>query len=316
MLLVCLAVPRLESQAAESFAAAIVSEDGLLVPFARFDGTTWERIWPEPGEKAEAPPSLNAPAAWFPPDGDVPATWHLWLLDDPRAAASPFEHRTGRVVKVEKADVFDAHCLKQVGLRVDYRGAADRQPAPNTFPRKKAGVALSVESIRVDPATVLDPASPLARIVSDRASQAFHRAEEDHLEILDARERAQLPELKARRAAPVKWTKVMRLGTAQAPERTYYLEGEVAYSARSIMAGHVWVQIAGDRDTVDAEALLTDEDRKQGVRRVSIGVIRVGDRRFWVFETNSWEHETYEIVEASGQGQRPISLLEVAAGGC
>jgi len=146
--------------------------------------------------------------------------------------------------------------------------------------------------------------------------QAFHRAEDDHLEILDARERPSLLPFAARRSVPVRWTKVVRLGTAQAPDRTYYLEGDVTYSPTAVMVGHVWMQISADRETTDAEVVLTDADHKLAKTRTPVGIIRAGDRRFWVFETDAWEHETYEIVEASGQGQRPLSLLEVAGGGC
>jgi hypothetical protein len=312
-----LAAASLLAQEPQAFDAAVVTEEGLLTPFARFDGATWERLWREPGEKPASAPSLPVPREWYPPDGQAPKTWHLWLMDDPRAAASPFEQRAARALAVHGLEVFPAHCLSQVGLRVDYRGPDARQVPANQFPKRKAGIALSVGSPRIDPPTVIEPDSPLAKVVLDRATQPFHRAEEDQIEILDARERTklQIPPFTTRRGLPVKWTRVTRVGTAQASERVYYLEGEVEYSSSAIMSGHVWVQMSGGRDTVDADVVLTDSDRKLARSRTALGVIRAGDRRFWIFETSQWEHETYEVIEVSG-GQRPSSLLEVAAGGC
>jgi hypothetical protein len=308
------AAPGAEAQAPESFAVAIVGEDGVLVPIARFDGTTWEKIWAEPD--ADVPASLEAvPKGWLPPDGRVPTQWHLWLLRDPQAAATPFEARTARVLTVERPAGADAHCQKQVGLQTDYRGPAAARPAGSTAVRAKAGVALSLPSLRIDQATSLEPGSPLTTVAADRAALAFHRAEEDQIEILEPEVRKTLPPLAVRRTTKVVWTSITRLGVAQAPAKIWYLEGETQYGP-SHMVGHVWLQVDRDRETPDAEVVITDQDRKEVRSRLPLGVLRVGDRRFWIFETQHYESESYEIVEVSGQGQRPMALLEVAGGGC
>jgi hypothetical protein len=310
------------AQAPESFAVAIVGDDGLLVPVARFDGAAWEKIWAEPN--AAVPASLEAvPTSWFPPDGRAPSQWHLWLVRDPQAAATPFEARTARVLTVERLAGAAARCQTQVALQTDYRGAgvastegskrASTAGAKQT--RTKAGVALSVASLRLEQAMSLAPDSPLASVAADRAALAFHRAEEDQIEILEPEVRKTLPPLAVRRTTKVVWTSIVRLGVAQAPAKIWYLEGETQYGA-VVMTGHVWLQVDRDRETPDAEVVITDRDRREVRARLPLGVLRVGDRRFWIFETRHWESESYEIVEVSGQGQRPITLLEVAGVGC
>jgi hypothetical protein len=301
----------------EPFALAVVREDGILVPIARFDATEWQRIWAEPAERLVPPASLqDVPATWFSPDGHVPGHWYLWLIVDPRAAASPFEARAATPVTIAQPVEFNAHCLSQIGLKSDYRGAEERQGDAASFPKPKAGLALTRPSVRVEQTTMVDVSSALAKAVSDRAIVAFHRAEDDHLENLESAERVGLRPFAERRAVPVRWTKMARLGTAQAPSRTYYLEGEIAYSPRSVMTGHVWIQIDGGRETTDAEAVLTDEDQKESKTRSPLGVVRVGDRRFWIFETSQWESEAYEIIEVAGAGRAPVMLIEIGAGGC
>lgn len=295
------------------FAVAIVDAAGVVEPIARFDGASWERIWDEPAPKAQPPATLDQiPAAWFPPDGRLPSAWFLWLVNDPRAISAPFEERAGLPIGVTDAVVLRIGCTERVVLASAYRAA----PMPDgDAHRVKAGVALTENAIRVEQPTVLSPDSPLVTTITERALSAFHRAEEDQLELLEPPARKDVPSFAARRALPVKWTRAVRLGVAQAPRRTYYLEGETAYGA-IVMTGHVWVQIDRERDTLDAEVALTDPGRKEVRVRTPLGVLRAGERRFWVFEVKVWEHAFYEIVEASGQGGRPATVVEAQAGGC
>jgi hypothetical protein len=304
------------SQEPGGFALAVVDTAGVLEPVARFDGTTWERIWDEPKPKADLPVALDRiPAAWFPPDGRVPTLWYLWLVDDPRAISAPFEERSGQPLTTGAPVLLRVGCQERIALGSNDRGAASQETSGGDAPRLKAGVALTDKAIRVEQATILRPDAPLLQSVTDRAVAAFHRAEEDQLELLEPAARKGVPAFSARRTAPVRWTRAVRLGVAQAPRRTFYLEGEAVYGA-IVMTGHVWVQIDRDRDTLDAEVALTDPDRKEVRLRTPLGVLRVGDRRFWMFDVRVWEHVLYEIVEASGQGARPATVLEVPAGGC
>lgn len=310
-----LASAPLRSQTPASFAVAVVDAAGVLEPVAQFDGASWARIWDEPTPKADVPATLEKiPAAWFPPDGRIPSTWHLWLIDDPRAVAAPFEERVGQALTIGAPTVIHTGCLERVGLRTSYQSPTPQAAGSDRRPDKVA-LALTQPSIRVEQATLLQPDSPLIATLLDRAAPAFHRAEEDQLELLEAAARKDVPAFAARRTAPVRWTRAIRLGVAQAPRRTFYLEGEAVYGA-IVMTGHVWVQIDRDRDTLDAEVAVTDTDRKEVRVRTPLGVLRLGERRFWVFDVRAWEHALYEIVEVSGQGARPATLLEVSAGGC
>ena len=102
-----------------------------------------------------------------------------------------------------------------------------------------------------------------------------------------------------RRAVPVRWTKVLRLGTAQANDRTYYLEGEVSYTpdARSA-AGHVWLQVRGEREATDAEVVLTDADRQNRSGACRSASFRLAAPAILgVRERSSGSTSRYEIFE-------------------
>jgi hypothetical protein len=313
---VCLgtSAARVRSQAPTAFAVAIVGDDGVLVPVARFDEGTWERIWRGPGKVADVPATLDAvPRTWYPPDGAIPAEWFLWLVDDPQVVLSPFDPRAARRVSIARPIVVKAACLDQVGLQTDYRGPGTE--AGGSSNRPKAGLALTTAAVRVEQATKVDPASAVAQPIAGRARLSFHRAEEEQIEVLEPAHQKLVPPFKERRALPVTWTSMVRLGATQAPSKTYYLEGEVRYGS-IVMSGHVWMQMDGTREVTDAEVMITDADREAVRHRVPLGILRVGDRRFWVFQTAQHGRESYETVEVGGQGQRPLTLLEVAGGGC
>lgn len=308
--------PPAVSQAPAPFAVAAVDAAGIVEPVGRFDGAEWARIWDEPKPRAELPASWEQiPAAWFPPDGRAPREWFLWLSDDPRAVSAPFEERSGRRLTVSAPAIVRAGCKERVGLATDYRPSERSARAEASTRAVRIGVALSSDAVRVEQPVVLPPDSPLIQTIVDRAIGPFHRSEEDQLELLEAPARRDVPPFAARRTAPVRWTRAVRLGVAQAPVRTFYLEGESVYGS-IVMVGHVWVQIDRQRDTIDAEVMLSDPDRLDARTRAPLGVIRVGERRFWVFDVRARDHYGYEIVEASGSGGRPLTWLDVAAGGC
>ena len=65
-------LPQPSAAGALAFSVAVVRADRTVVPIGTFDGTAW------------APPSPSAAGPG----------WHVWLLDDPDVAASPFAPQT------------------------------------------------------------------------------------------------------------------------------------------------------------------------------------------------------------------------------
>jgi hypothetical protein len=305
-----------QATAPVSTAIAVMRDDGVLVPFARFDATAWQAIWPEPSERPAVPGTLaEVPAAWYPPDGKLPAAWYFWPLVDPEADASPFTMRRGKPVTVERPTLVEARCAKQVGLATSYRPAGGPPRASNEAPGLEAGVVLSDDALRVERPVVLEPGSPLSRDVEALALGPFHRAEDRYLENIGDEFPVKLEPFARRRTAPVTWTRILRHGPAQAASRTYYLEGEIEYGPKAVMAGSVWVRINADRETIDVDLQHIERDQRRATRQ-PLGIVLAGGRGFWAMAAQAFGHQSYEIIEIPAPGRAPVEVVKVSAGGC
>ena len=91
-------------------ALAQVRPDGILVPFAVFDGAKWVDAWPEPTDKHRLDQMIAAvPSYWRERQQQVPQVWHV--------AEHP-SHKP-RAIKTLSHVMFDEHCAIQVGLLTD-----------------------------------------------------------------------------------------------------------------------------------------------------------------------------------------------------
>src|SRR6187399_3630635 len=111
MLLAALAAVGLIAAEKPKFTLAALRRDGVIIPFASFDGKAWGLHWPESDATAPLPISLaDVPKKWWGPQGpDVPWTAHLL-----GGATRPLA-----IGKPVHAKVF---CSGHPGLATNYRG--------------------------------------------------------------------------------------------------------------------------------------------------------------------------------------------------
>ena len=218
---------------------AVVRPDGRLQPLAGLEGDNWTPL---------------APA-------DAAGDWSLWLFDDPVVKASPFAARSARPITAAAAP---AACVPVSGL-----DAAATPPATGTTTvPSRLGLALRGTDVRPDLPVVVAADSELGRQLTTRAAAAFHRAEDETLTLEVEELPAGFPRFADRRQRPVTWTLIVRQGLAQGATKTYYLEGQKDYEGfrgrtdigRIRTTGHVFVQMTGGRETIDAEVDLSDVD--------------------------------------------------------
>ena len=97
------------------FTIGALRRDGIVVPFATFDGKSWSIRWPRPSLDVSIPINLTSvPSGWWGKPGPRD-TWQAWTGSDPKT------------LRVRQPDGIDVHCTRQIGLRTDYR---PDQPAP------------------------------------------------------------------------------------------------------------------------------------------------------------------------------------------
>ena len=269
----------------------MVRADGRLQPLARLEGDNWSPL---------------APA-------DAAGAWSLWLFDDPVVKASPFAARSARPITAAAGDG-----RVRAGLGARARGDAARRP-----PRTSAlGLALRGTDIRPDLPVVVAADSELGRQLATRAAAAFHRAEDETLTLEAEELPAGFPRFADRRQRPVTWTLIVRQGLAQGATKTYYLEGRKDYEGfrgrtdigRIRTTGHVFVQMTGGRETIDAEVDLSDVDGRQSLFRTPLAIVAWPARSAWLFATRGPDGAHLEIVELTPGTSRPRSVWQGADG--
>lgn len=268
-------------------AVAVVQGGGVLVTVARTDD----------GE------------GWTPIEADAPSRWFFWPVADPAIEASPFAPR--KAYEIATVATGSARCL----------AVATGMPQ-GIAPSGDIGIAVSSADARAEPVTAVEPASELGTWISARAARPFHRAEDEALTLEMEELPSRFPRFAERQKLPIVWTRIVRQGAAQAPKKTYYLEGYKDYEGfrgrvdvgRIRTTGHVFVQFDGRRETADAEVDLSDVEGRRSVSRLPLLVIHSGERALWTFRVRGYDDESYEIFELSGSARPPRVVAQAAAG--
>jgi hypothetical protein len=276
---------------------AVVRSDGALQPLARIAAGAWQPL---------------APA-------DAAGAWNLWLFDDPAVKVSPFAPRTARAITTGAG----AACLPVSGLDASALGPAGPTPGaaarPSSTPAVAVvGLALSGTDVRPDLPVAVAPDTDLARQLTVRAAAAFHRADDDTLTLEAEELPAGFPRFAERRQRPITWTRIARQGTAQAAARAYYLEGWKDYPGfrgrtdigQIRTTGHVFMQLNGERETIDAEVDLSDLAGHQSMFRTPLAVVAWPARAAWLFATRGPDGAHLEIIELTPGTGRPRSVWQ------
>ena len=279
-----------------AFSVAVLRRDGVLIPFAVFNGKRWGHSWPEPRLDLTVPITLqNVPKGWWGPTPPLDS-WQAWT----GAAPQP--------LRVVQPDWVDVHCVRQIGLRTDYR--PDRPVPPSTEqPYPKDGLAIAPPQ-RLERIDVLPPEATDVRSLLSPVHEAFNRAERrvaDHPIKRRSREGIE-PTLEA----------VYAYGTSP---RVFYVESVRMYrpiggtECEAAAFGTGW--FVRDSGGVRPLAMTVDVmrcDRYRASYMLPFGVLRLDNRLFWVAQFSGWDHERYVVVEIKAKSAEAV--VSVWGGGC
>jgi len=290
----------LSAQRSGSFALAVMRRDGFIVPFATFDGKRWASTWPAPQFLLEIPINLQSvPKAWWGPTGPL-AEWQLWL---PGAKAP-------RAVRVTQPDWFSAHCLRQIGLRSDYK--AERAIPPQTEqPYPKDGLALSptqaLELIEVVP-----PGGAGAETMATGLREKFNEAELE----TDRRFGHPIPRKTREPMLPT----IEALYAFGEQPRTYYIEASRTYRSADEKTCRIgfatgWFVRDGDKTKwLDVAVDLLPCNKYGATYMLPFGALRIGQRTFWIAQYAGWDHERYVVIELKKNAVEAV--VSAWGGGC
>ena len=314
LLLLCAAA--VSAADSPGFTIGALRRDGVVIPFASYDGKNWAARWPAPAREPEIPINLRSiPSKWW--AGSPSTVWATWIGG-----------RTGAGINVLRPDVIDAHCLRQVGLRTDYQSSEPPAP-PDAQPYPKDGLAIAApgtdrgaaSGVSIEPIETIDVRAPQLNGFAAVLHDAFDKAERitagDFNHPVPQRVREQMePALEA----------VYAFG--QAP-RIYYVESHRQYdvlstegrfpfedSPRCGMAfGTGWFS----RDekgfhSLDMSVRIVRCDKYGATYMLPFGAMHLGSRTYWIAQFSGWDHERYVIVDVGPKAVQAV--VNASGGGC
>jgi len=282
------------------FAVGVLRRDGIVVPFAAFDGRRWSSPWPKPALELTVPIDVRSvPSNWWGPTGPLDS-WEAW----PGASER-------QPIHVSQPDWIDAHCLRQIGLRTDYR-ASEFPPPPRERPYPKDGLAVSppqpIERIESVP-----PTSGEATAMSAVLQDAFNDAE---------RQTARKFNHPIKTAVRERITPTIEAMYAHGGDpRVYYVESlreyRTAGTHECTLAAFGTGWFVRENGTYRALSMVVDAlncDRLGASYMMPLGVARLGTRVFWLVQFSGWDHERYVVIEPKARAVDAV--LSVWGGGC
>jgi len=284
------------------FGVGILRRDGVLIPFATFDGRRWRNTWPAPDRELTVPVNLDSvPKGWWGPTGPLQA-WHAWV------------DGTSRPVRVTQPDWVDVHCARHLALKTDYRGEGVL-PSEKEQPYPKDGL-VTAPLQRVEPIEMVSPTAEERRALAPVVLEAFNHAERE------TASRSSGHPVARRSREPIEPAIEALYAFGESP-RIYYVEASRAYRAlgqgagecQAVAFGTGWFvrEGAAVRSLVAALDLL-DCDRLGASYMLPLGVIRAGGRLFWLAQFSGWEHERYAVLEITPK--RVEVMVSTWGGGC
>jgi hypothetical protein len=289
---VSLAQPRVDP-----FVVGVLRRDGLIIPFASFDGRRWESAWPVNYRYLELPISVaDIDRGWWGRSVPPPSKMTVWT--DGKAG--------GELTLVAPAFV-NVKCGRRMGLRSNYH-PAELPPPPNEHPFPKDGLVVSgtqtvgaIETIAKD--------SPEAVRVAAAIISEFNDAE-------DAAARAftdwQHPFSKQqRRTRSIAIEALYRAPMDDAGWTAYYVEAVREYppgpldrgcGLRTVARGWVGIGPTDKQHYVELGAQVTYCDRFGATFMLPLGLIRAAGGTYWIYQLAGYESESYLIAKPTRKG--------------
>ena len=284
-----------------AFGVGVLRRDGVIVPFADFDGKKWGSHWPAPAQELTVPISLRGISSRWWGATHALESWQAWTGGTPQT------------LRVVQPDWVNVHCVRQIGLRSDYAPVSPVPPRTEQ-PYPKDGLVVSpaqpVESI-----AIVRPDSQEARALIPTLHEAFNaaerRTESRYGHPISARAReGHVPEIEAVYA------------TGNHP-RIYYVEASRAYRAlgarpdecAAMAFGTGWFSREGDFVySLETVVDLLGCKRNGASYMLPLGAMRVADRLFWLAQFSGWDHERFVVVEVKPKTVEAV--LSVWGGSC
>ena len=291
----------------QRFTMGVLRRDGLLLPFASFDGGDWSVPWPASLKETALPIALgDVPRKWWGAAGPG-AKWTAWLADG-----------DARPLTLVKPVPYPVFCTSRLAVATDYRGGPFPLKEP-TVPKDGLAIAGNAKLLPIDNVSVKssDAARVLGLITKDfneeEAQAASHFTRWKHPFAAAQREKVPI-EIEAYYRASEK--------TSRGAWTTSYVEAVRSFPAGPkdkgcglITFAQAWIrEQPGEPPSVDLGARITYCDRADAAFVQPFGRLHVRDEVYWVYQTSSWTDELYTVARMTPKDVKPV--LVVSGGFC
>ena len=297
----------------EHLVLGMVRNDGILLPFAAFNGRKWSTPWPSIDRRLGQAPALpvnltSVPRDWW--GGEEPGPWRLWTRNA----------ETSRALTLSSPVMMFVGLSRQLGFRTDQPPVLPPVP-PSELPFPKIGLAISGDAA-LGPIATVSTLAPAWASFSAQLRPDIDAAEERTLKQIRATDFWNHPFKREERAAIVPqfeaWY-VTPLGDGT--ERMSYIEAVKKYPVRpqdeecgleTFVSGWVHHDESRAKPKSGLKAVVTYCDRRGVSYMLPFGQLRVNGRVHWIVQMSGRDHEWYAVVE--GTPGRARYVAEYQAG--
>ncbi len=309
LILASLSLLARQATADTPFTLGVLRRDGIVSPFAAFDGRDWTAPWPVALRDLELPISVEAvPRRWWGKAG-TPSEMTLWADGVKRGP-----------VRLERPTPLQPMCSTRLALRTSYKSALP-VPPPAERPYPKDGLVITGAQ-PIDTVEVLDASSPDWIPMALALIEPFARAEQETVRAftewkhpLSRDQRAKVPlELETMYRAPME-RKGWRAVHVEAVKR--YPPGPDDEGCGPMTSVSAWVVVDpdGKQSIRPYRADVTYCERAGSSFVLPLGLIRTGGRHYWVYQVSGHRREYY--VVANPRFADPVqSVVDYEAGIC
>lgn len=287
------------SSAREHVVLGVVRSDGLLLPFAAFDGRKWSAPWPSgiggPGAPDLPVSVASVPEKWW--GGDQPGPWNLW----PRNADSP------RRITLQSLAMMRVGANRQLGFRTDQPPVPPPVP-PFELPYPKLGLAVAGDA-QLAPIGSVSPLTAEWKTLAASLRQEIDKAEERSIRLLHGNagwnhpfkppQRARVqPELEAWYVSRLPDTPV-NVSYVEAVKKYPVLPADDGCGLETFVSG--WLQHGDAQQNlhVRLKAVITYCDRRSVSYMLPFGQLRLAGKAYWVVQMSGRDHEWYAVAESA-----------------
>jgi hypothetical protein len=286
------------------FTLAALRRDGIVSPFAVFDGKRWSVPWPTDLAADQRRVKTGIPVQWWGKTG--PLTEMVAWVDGINRG----------VVHLTRPVLLRVMCEWRLGLASDYQSEQSLPPQP-VQPYPKDGLAVSGTQ-QVDAIEIVSAQSPEWTPTAAYIKEEFDLAEQEAIRhYTDWRN--PIP-LSVRRNTPVELEAMYRAPMDQEGWTAYYVEGVKRYAPGPdddgcglVASASGWMMVGpkGKR-SVKLHGDVTYCDRRGVTFMLPLGLIKAQGKSYWAFQISGYGREGYMVVRPTPNRAETVTHYSAA----